>query len=150
MGTFREDMPLLARHEGEWKGTYTYVDAEGTVTDHHDSVLTCSLPEDGEYEYHQVNNYTWADGRTEQRVFPGKYQGNGHCAFDTERLRGEFWELDDQVMYLNWIYKEEGTDLRLFELIVLSEDGRNRSRVWQWIKNGVCYQRTLINEVKVG
>ncbi|TDC54306.1 DUF3598 domain-containing protein [Actinomadura sp. KC345] len=150
MGTIREDMPLLARHEGRWKGTYIHVDADGNVTDRHDSLLTCTLPADGEHDYHQVNEYTWADGRTEERVFPGVYQGNGHCTFDTERLRGEFWEVDERIVYLNWIYRAEGEDLRLFELIHLSEDGRKRNRVWQWVRDGVCYQRTLISEVKLG
>lgn len=150
MGTIREDMPLLARHEGRWKGAYTYLDAAGTVTDRHESLLTCTLPMDGEYDYHQVNEYAWDDGRTERRVFPGVYQGGGRCTFDTDRLRGEFWELDDRVIYLNWIYKAEGEDLRLFELIHLSEDGDERARVWQWIRDGVCYRRTLINETRIG
>ncbi|WP_395105353.1 DUF3598 family protein [Actinomadura sp. SCN-SB] len=149
MGSLREDMPLLARHEGRWKGTYTYVDAEGTVTDRHESLLTCTLPEGQDHDYHQVNEYTWPDGRTETHVFPGVYQGGGRCVFDTDRLRGEFWQLDDQVIYLTWMYKAEGEDLRLFELIHLSADGRTRNRVWQWIRDGVCYQRTLINETRI-
>src|SRR5437868_7942337 len=132
----REDMPLLARHEGEWEGTYTYVDTEGKIIDSHRSTVICSLPGDGESDYYQVNRYTWEDGKTEQHRFPGSYLGEGRCAFDTDRIRGEFWGLDDSTIYLSWIYKERGTDVRLFELIVLSEDGNSRSRVWQWITGG--------------
>lgn len=145
----RDDMPLLARHEGEWAGTYTYLDREGKVTDTHSSQLTCSLPEDGEWDYHQVNRYAWDDGRTEEHRFPGTYLGNGRCAFDTDRIKGEFWEVDANTIYLSWIYKETGADIRLFELIVLSDDGRHRSRVWQWLKDGQCFQRTVIDETRV-
>ncbi len=146
----REEMPLLARHEGEWEGTYVYVDADGKIVDSHRSHLTCTLGDgtDG-WDYHQVNVYTWEDGRTEEHRFPGTYLGGGHCGFDTDRLTGEFWGVDDNTIYLSWIYKEKGADLRLFELIVLSEDGNHRNRVWQWILSGICVQRTLINETRV-
>lgn len=145
----REDMPLLARHEGEWEGAYTYVDRSGKVTDEHRSLLSCRLPDDGTWDYYQVNKYTWADGRTEEHRFPGTYLGDGRCEFDTERIKGEFWAVDDTTIYLSWVYKKRDADMRLFELIVLSEDGRNRSRTWQWVSGGLCVQRTLINETRV-
>ncbi|GAA4082728.1 DUF3598 family protein [Nonomuraea soli] len=147
--SIKQDMPLLARHEGEWEGTYTVVDPEGKVTDRHRSHLTCSFPSDGSHDYYQVNRYTWDDGRTEEHRFPGRYLGGGRMAFDTERIKGETWELDGQAIYLHWIYRAEGQDLQLFELIVLSRDGRHRSRVWQWIRDGVCVQRTLIDEMRL-
>ena len=31
----REDMPLLARHEGVWDGTYTYFNAANEKIDEH-------------------------------------------------------------------------------------------------------------------
>lgn len=145
----RDDMPLLARHEGEWAGTYTFLDRDGNITDTHASLLSCSLPEEGEWDYYQVNKYTWEDGRTEEHRFPGAYLGEGRCAFDTDRIRGEFREVDGNTIYLSWIYKQDDVDVRLFELIVLSDDGQNRSRVWQWLKDGVCFQRTVINETRV-
>ncbi|MBB5079706.1 DUF3598 family protein [Nonomuraea endophytica] len=143
----RDDMPLLARHEGEWEGTYTHLDADGNLIDRHRSHLTCTIVDDK--TYHQVNRYTWDDGRTEELQFPGTYLGNGRCGFDTERIKGEFWELDASTIYLSWIYKAADEDLRLFELIVLSDDGKSKSRVWQWVKGGVCVKRTLIDERRV-
>jgi hypothetical protein len=147
----REGMPLLARHEGEWEGEYTHVAADGKIIDQHRSHLTCSFPKTGEYQYHQVNRYTWADGREEVHEFPGRYDGYGRMVFDNERLRGMTWGLDENAVYLTWIYKsaDPSIDQRLFELIVLSDDGRHRSRVWQWLEHGVCVRRTLINETKV-
>jgi hypothetical protein len=146
----RAGMPLLARHEGEWEGEYTHVDSSGTVVDHHRSHLTCSFPPTGDYV--QINRYTWPDGRTEVHEFPGRYDGYGRMIFDTERIRGITWALDENTIYLTWVYKstDPAVDQRLFELIVLSDDGRHRSRVWQWLEHGVCVRRTLINEIKVG
>ncbi|MEV4573202.1 DUF3598 family protein [Nonomuraea jabiensis] len=143
----RADMPLLARHEGEWEGEYLHLDREGNLIDRHRVQMTCAILDDS--VYHQTNRYVWDDGRTEVHEFPGTYLGGGRCGFDTERIKGEFRELDGSTIYLSWQYKAEGEDLRLYEMIVLSEDGKSRSRVWQWIKDGVCVKRTLINERRV-
>ncbi|MEU8324527.1 hypothetical protein AB0C33_39740 [Nonomuraea sp. NPDC048881] len=140
----RAEMPLLARHEGEWAGEYVHVDKDGAVIDRHHVEMTCAIVDDT--GYHQTNRYRWDDGRTEVHEFPGTYLGGGRCAFDTDRLTGQFWELDDSTIYLTWRFKAEGDDLRLFELIVLSPDGGSRSRTWQWIRNGECVRRTLIDE----
>lgn len=144
----RAEMPLLARHEGEWDGTYVHVGPDGAVVDRHRAQLTCAIVDDA--AYHQTNRYTWDDGRVEVHEFPGTYLGGGRCGFDTDRLRGEFWELDATSIYLSWQFKAEGEDLRLFELIVLSDDGDTRNRVWQWIKGGEVVRRTLINERRIG
>jgi Domain of unknown function (DUF3598), N-terminal len=145
----REGMPLLARHEGDWEGTYTYVDPAGQVVDRHASHLRCAFPSSGEFEYHQTNTYTWPDGRTEVHEFPGRYDGFGRMTFDTDRIRGCTWGIDENVLYLSWVYKAKGEDLRLFELIVLSDDGNHRCRTWQWVRDGQIEMRTLINETRV-
>ena len=48
MSEIKEGMPLLARHEGEWKGVYTYIDPDGNIIDKHKSHLSCTFPEEGE------------------------------------------------------------------------------------------------------
>ncbi|MCF6475724.1 DUF3598 domain-containing protein [Nonomuraea sp. MG754425] len=141
----RERMPLLARHEGEWEGDYLHLGRDGHLLDRHRVRMTCAISGD---TYHQTNRYTWDDGRSEVHEFPGVYLGDGRCGFDTERIEGVFWELDDSTIYLTWRFK--GQDVRMFEIIVLSEDGRSRSRVWQWLQDGVCVRRTLIDERRAG
>ncbi|MEV0973537.1 MULTISPECIES: DUF3598 family protein [Microtetraspora] len=147
----REGMPLLARHEGEWEGTYTHVDRSGTIVDQHASHLSCVFPPERPDQYVQVNRYRWEDGRTEEYTFPGTYDGGGRLYFDTERIKGVTWCLDDNTAYLTWRFKaaDDELDQRLFEMIVLSDDGDNRTRVWQWLENGVCVKRTLINEKRI-
>ncbi|MEU6796472.1 hypothetical protein ABZ907_32675 [Nonomuraea wenchangensis] len=142
----REEMPLLARHEGEWEGEYLHLGRDGALLDRHRVHMTCRIV--GDAAYHQTNRYTWDDGRVEVHEFPAVHLGGGRCRIDTDRLEGEFREVDDSTIYLTWRYK--GRPLRLFELIVLSEDGRSRSRVWQWLEDGVCVRRTLIDERRTG
>lgn len=145
----REGMPLLAKHEGYWEGTYTYLSPEGEILDQHKSRLTCLFPDSSEYQYHQTNTYTWPDGRQEVHEFPGTYDGYGRMHFDTDRMRGVTWGVDENTIYLTWIYKAKGEDLRLFEMIVLSDDGNNRCRTWQWVRDGKIEMRTIINETRV-
>lgn len=146
----REGMPTLARHEGYWEGEYIYLDPSGKEIDRHTSRLACLFPEDdSEFQYDQTNTYTWPDGRQEVHHFPGTYDGYGRMHFDTDRLKGITWGLDENVIYLTWVYKEEGTNLRLFELIVLDDSGNNRCRTWQWVRDGKIEMRTIINETRV-
>jgi hypothetical protein len=74
MSNIRLEMPVLARHEGEWEGTYTLVDKTGKVLDIYPSHLSCQFPENSPYSYYQINLYTWADGKQEEHQFPGTYQ----------------------------------------------------------------------------
>ncbi len=87
----REGLPLLAKHEGEWEGTYTHVDATGKIIDRHASHLSCLLPPEDPDRYLQINRYRWEDGRTEEYAFPGVYDGHGRLYFDTERIKGVTW-----------------------------------------------------------
>lgn len=151
MDNIKTAMPLLARHEGVWDGWYRYYDSQGNAIDEHRSRLVCRLPETGPYPYHQTNHYTWADGRAEEREFPGTLR-DGRIWFDNELITG--WaaevELDEyrRTIMLYWERKGE-PDLYLYEMIQLSDCGRYRHRVWQWIRGGRLETRTLIDEEKV-
>jgi hypothetical protein len=151
MTEIRRAMPLLAANEGVWDGWYRHTDAEGNKIDEHRSRLICRFPADGEYPYHQTNLYTWEDGSTETRDFPAAYR-DGRVWFDNELITGWAAEvpLDDynRTLMLNWVRKGE-PDLYLYEMIQMSDCGRYRCRVWQWIKAGRIARRTLIDEEKV-
>jgi hypothetical protein len=143
----RKQMPLLARHEGSWKGTYTFVDRDSKIIDQHDSLLECTFPDEGPFPYFQRNHYTWPDGRTETIEFPGTIK-DGKLFFDTERIDGYCWEIDDRCIVLHWVYKADAS-ITLTEIIILSPGDQHRTRTWHWFKDGVCFQRTLINELRV-
>ena len=147
MSDLKTGMPLLAKHEGEWEGVYMEVDPDGNVIDRHRSYLICRFPESGPYPYYQINKYTWDDGRTEEHHFPASYR-DGRIWWDTDRISGYAWEADAKTVMLCWERKGmPGTSL--YEMIQLSDDGRQRTRTWHWFKDGVLLKRTLVRERKV-
>lgn len=144
----REDMPLLARHEGVWDGVYTYYNAAGEKIDEHRSRLLCRFLESGEYPYHQSNHYTWADGRTEVRDFPATYADN-RVWWDNDLIKGWAAEaaLDqfNRTVMLYW-QRQGDPSLYLYEMIQIADDGQSRCRTWHWIRNGQLETRTAIQE----
>ena len=87
----RDQLPVVARHEGIWEGVYRYYDAHGEKTDEHRSRLVCRFPTCGPYPYHQTNYYRWTDGRQEVRDFPAKIV-DGRLRWDNELIKG--WAAD--------------------------------------------------------
>jgi hypothetical protein len=147
MSNIKEEMPLLARHEGEWEGVYTEFDPDGNIIDRHQSHLSCTFPESGPYPYYQINRYTWKDGKTEEHHFPATFH-DGRIWFDTERIDGSAWQADDKTILLYWERKGM-PNVTLHEMIHLSDDGNHRSRTWHWCKDGVLFKRTIIKEQRM-
>lgn len=147
----REDMPLLARHEGVWEGEYVYYDAAGKETDRHRSRLLCRFPDDGSHPYHQTNFYTWPDGRTEMRDFPADYRDK-RVWWDNALIKGWAAELGldekKRTVVLHW-ERQGDPELYLYEMIQLADDGTSRCRTWHWIRSGQLETRTAIQEVLV-
>jgi hypothetical protein len=141
----RQQMPLLARTLGVWEGTYTKVDPFGAILGQHRSRLTCSWLDDGTYL--QVNEYTWDDGRRQEFRFPGTVS-DGRLHFDTERIRGDCWEISPTNLVLNWVYKHDPSGF-LWELMTLSDDFRRKSRVWQFFDGHQMTAVMLIKEERV-
>lgn len=143
----KKQMPVLARHEGVWEGSYRYYNPEGDKIDEHASRLLCRFPEEG-HAYHQTNLYRWADGRRETRDFPATV-ADGRLRWDNEFING--WACDvalddfNRTTMLYWTRTGE-PDLYLYEMIQLSDDGQARARVWQWYKADRLFQRTLVDE----
>ncbi|AFY36054.1 DUF3598 family protein [Calothrix sp. PCC 7507] len=147
MSNIQTEMPVLARHEGNWVGTYTLVDIAGNILDKHESHLTCQFPENSPFSYYQINRYKWSDGRQEEHRFPGEYCDQA-LWFDTERLKGKAWEIDDSTVILWFSYKTV-PEMHLYEMIQISPDNNHRARTWHWFRNHQIYQRTLIQEERL-
>ncbi len=143
----REDMPLLARHEGVWDGSYKYYNAAGTLVDEHTSRLFCRFV-DGPMPYHQTNYYTWADGRHEVRDFPATYRDQ-RVWWDNDLIKGSAWEVGEdancRAMMLTW-ERTGDPALYLYEMIQIADDGATRCRTWHWIRSGRLETRTAIEE----
>ncbi|MBE9005020.1 DUF3598 family protein [Fortiea sp. LEGE XX443] len=147
MSNIRQEMPVLARHEGDWIGTYTLVDLEGKILDKHESHLSCQFPDNSLDSYYQINRYKWSDGKQEEHKFPGMYRDKT-LWFDTERIQGKAWEVDNSTLIL-WFSYKTAPAMYLYEMIQISPDNNHRARTWQWFKNHQIYQRTLIQEQRL-
>ncbi|MBK1988312.1 DUF3598 domain-containing protein [Sphaerospermopsis aphanizomenoides BCCUSP55] len=147
MSNIRLEMPVLDRHAGDWVGNYTLIDINGKILDQHQSHLSCQFPENTEYSYYQINRYTWADGKQEEHHFPGTYQDK-KLWFDTERIQGKAWEVDDATVIF-WFGYKQFPDMYLYEMIQISPDNNYRARTWHWFKNDKIHQRTFIQEERV-
>ncbi|MGI5270073.1 hypothetical protein ACQEUU_13050 [Nonomuraea sp. CA-218870] len=112
---------------GEWRGEYIHID--------------------GAYSFIQTNTYTWDDGRQQVFDFGGRIE-DGIGYFDTERIKGEMSQVDDQTIVLTWSYKDDPDNYR-YELIQLSRDGRHKCRTWHWMNGDRLVKRTITSETKV-
>ncbi len=145
--SIREEMPLLARHEGVWDGVYRYYNLAGEKVDEHSSRLFCRFPDNG-HPYHQTNHYRWPDGRTEIRDFPATYRDR-RVWWDNDLIIGSAWEVgnDDYHRSVMLYWQRTGDpSLYLYEMIQLADDGQTRTRTWHWIRNGRLETRTAIEE----
>jgi hypothetical protein len=144
----KEDMPILARHEGVWDGVYSYYNAAGDKIDEHKSRLFCRFLDDGPYPYHQTNHYTWDDGRTDVRDFPAEYRDK-RVWWNNDLIKGWAAEvpLDEynRTVMLHW-QRTGDPSLYLYEMIQTSDDFTNRCRTWHWIRDGLLETRTAIVE----
>ncbi len=151
MNDFRKAMPLLARHEGVWDGTYTYFNAANEKVDEHASRLVCRIPQSGPVPYHQTNHYLWPDGKYECRDFPASFR-DGRVWWDNELIQGWAAEvpLDDQQRTIMLYWQRTGDpSLYLYEQIQISDEGQDRCRTWHWIRDGRLETRTAIQETLV-
>lgn len=146
--TLGEAMPALLRHAGVWQGTYRIVDLEGRTLDFHHSTIEVRCPADGPYAYLQRNHFVWPDGRELRVEHPGVYR-DGLLVWDTPHIAGHAWQGDARTCILTWRRKDQ-PDSHLYELIVLADTGLTRARTWHWFRAGRLYQRTLIEEERVG
>ena len=148
---FREDMPLLARHEGVWDGTYSYFNAANEKVDEHASRLLCRITGEDDIPYHQTNHYRWPDGSYETRDFPATYR-DGRIWWDNDLIQGWAAEVPldnlNRTMMLYW-QRTGDPSLYLYEQIQISDCGQNRCRTWHWIRNGMLETRTAIQEIFV-
>lgn len=147
MGDIRSEMPVLARHEGEWEGVYIHVDPDNKEIDRHKAELQCRFPADGPYAYYQINTYTWPDGRREEIHFPATYRDR-QIWWDTDRIYGRAWEIDDRTVCLTWTRKDM-PGAYLYEMIQISADGNDRARTWHWFDDDKLVKRTCIKERRV-
>jgi hypothetical protein len=147
MNQVKATMPDLTRHDGIWEGQYHLVDQDGHTLDRHHSRIEVRFPDEGPYDYLQWNRFAWSDGREQRGEYPGVCR-DGILYWDNELIRGKAWSVDALSAVLTW-QRHDTPNAYLYEIIVINANSDHRSRTWHWIRDGVVYQRTLIDEYRV-
>lgn len=145
MNPLAEYMPGRFAHQGVWDGHYRTVDLEGRARDQHRSRVEVVFPNEGPH-YLQRNLFTWDDGRTLVVEHPG-YFSDGMLRWNTEHIEGAAWQAGERCVVLRW-RRHDSPGSELTELIALGKGATHRARTWHWFRDGVCYQRTLIDETR--
>lgn len=144
---FKDKMPIMYRHKGEWQGDYTHLSTEGEILDQHSSHVTCTFPDEGQYAYIQYNHFTWPDGHEEKVSLPGVLKGD-KLWWDTPTFHGCAWETGDNMIMLD-LERYDDPGARFYEVIIMGDSGNHRARTWHWFKDGKLFKRTLCNEYRV-
>ncbi|MFN7219905.1 MAG: hypothetical protein ACK5UX_04615 [Burkholderiales bacterium] len=147
MNPIHTSMRPLLRHDGVWEGRYKLVDAAGRAIDEHQSRIEVRFPDEGDVHYLQRNHFWWEDGREFRGEYPGVCR-EGVLYWDNELIRGRAWSVDEYSTVLTW-QRHDSPGAYLYEIIVINEQNNVRSRTWHWFRDGVLYQRTLIDERRV-
>ena len=142
-------MPLLARHEGTWEGTYRVITPRLELLQQYQFRINVMFPDDGQggITYRQESFYTWPDGKEEALIFEAQYTGDGLVTWEG-RIGGRMWELDDRTIYLTFAFDDQpGVDV--CEMIQLAANNNDRARTWHWFRDGKLFQLTLVDEHRI-
>ena len=149
----KEFFPVLSRQEGVWAGMFRRLDARGRIqAEFKAQIITRFLPDDEWPNFlHQTNIYDLPDGSQQVIDTMGEYR-DGRMHFESDRVKG--WSADDltdpykRTVLLYMEYKSNPGQY-VYEIINLSDDGRYRTRMTQFLTGGRTDMRTMIDEEKV-
>ena len=155
-----DHMPVTARHQGIWRGTYRRYNTAGDLFDQHESEVSMWLRDDpSEPEYFQTNRYHH-EGKDLSFIETYGAFKNGRLTFISDRIEG--WGVDmspaqdphQRSSMLHITYKEDTGVYKarsyMYELVQISDCGMYRTRVAQFLEpNGQIMMRTQIDETKV-
>jgi hypothetical protein len=149
----RSKLPVLARHEGVWEGVFRrYNPAGDKMTEFKSQLITRFFP-DAQWPdiYHQTNRYTKDDGSVQVLETKGVFKDD-RLHFESDRVKG--WTIDDPTdphkrQCLLFMEYTNDPGAYVYEMIQLSDDGRSRTRMTQFVKEGRTQMRTTIDEQKV-
>lgn len=137
---------------GVYTGTFRRYDADGQLLEQFPAEVVVRLQRiNGLLVYHQTNLYRPAAGPVQRLDSHGEIR-DGKLWFSNERLHG--WTMPiqapagDRAAVLMMEFTD-GSGLTVHELVVISGDGQQRSRVAQYFQNGRIVRRTVIDETKL-
>jgi hypothetical protein len=145
-------MPLTARMEGVWEGTFRRYDAAGALQDTLPSRIIIRFLPDGSPNDYAQTNILRPPGRPEQRIESVGRWDVDRLRFSNARLEGWAQDVAADPAGLTSVFHmtyKDGSRMIVSEVVSLAPDGRRRSRATQYMVDGQIIRRTLIDETKV-
>ena len=150
LGKFRKAIAENLAYMGVWEGTFRRYDAEGKLTAEFPSRIEAHFDPVRDKPYRQTNTYHLPDGTVQEIKSEGSWD-NGRLVFSNDRVDGwsaDFSEVQDpygrsSMLHLNF---KDGSGMYMYEIITVSDDGKSRSRMSQYLIGGKVVRRTLIDE----
>lgn len=141
-------MAVCRPHAGVWRGSYVHMDTAGAIVDRHEAEIVNAFPVDGPYAYVQTSRFIWPD-RHEEHVFPGALRDN-RLWWQTGRLVGHAFVSGDapDALFLRF-RRVDLAGIEILEMIHMAPAAGIRMRSWQWLKDGVPFRRTIVDERRV-
>ena len=151
LARFQQAVDENVLYEGTWEGTFRRVDADGNLIEEFPTKITTRFDPSATPPYAQTNTY-FKEGGVEEIKSTGDWR-DGKLWFSNPRIDG--WGADltpeqdpfGRSSMLQMSFKD-GSGLYMYEIITLSDDGKQRSRMAQYMIDGKVVRRTLIDEVK--
>ena len=149
---FRKAIAENKAYVGVWEGTFRRYDAAGNLTAEFPSHIEARFDPTLETPYSQTNTYNFADGTVQEINSRGQWD-DGQLIFVNERIDGRSADLtpeqdpDGRSSMLSLKFKD-GSGMYMYEIITVSDDGKSRSRMAQYLIDGKVVRRTLIDETK--
>ena len=149
----RRRMPLTAKMEGVWEGTFRRVGPKGEIIEALPSRIIVQLLPDGEaYDYRQINILNPGSDEEQRIESYGKWDVD-RLRFFNGRLEG--WakavaadEAGQTAVFL--MEFNDGSGLTVSEVVSFRPgDPDARMRATQYMREGRIVRRTLIDEIKV-
>lgn len=126
---------------GVWEGTYTHLDAEGTIIERFASRQEVRFENGRWYEritYHR-------NGQAPEVLdFRGRFEGD-RLVFDAADFHGEASMVDDGLMIFPYRWKARPHE-QVIETVTMPRPGA-KVRLWQRFDHGELTRVTVINEV---
>jgi hypothetical protein len=140
--------PEFARMAGPWIGVYCEQSMAGVILDQytvrHDYIVPGRRGSDATFDI----TMTWPDGRSQHIDCDAQLvveKGAPAIVWNHEVASGRHYPLGDGRVgvrfRVGWVPGAE-----IHETIQVMESGLYRIRVWDWIRDGIPFQRTLVTE----
>ena len=87
--------PVIAPNFGVWEGKTTHFSLQGEITSKYSTRLEIGARGN---KYSQRNIYTWSDGHTVIKDFPGHFvESTGKLSYVSEKFTGDCIDVDEDI-----------------------------------------------------